>query len=919
LRYWIAFLFASALSLVGFLLAFAVPSEGWRPVSMPFRVVNITSVADTLWVCGADEMIAKSEDGGQVWQVKHQRADGEVLLRVGFVTDKIGYGAGTNGLVLWTKDGGETWSSRNAGPETILDISFADDKHGIRHTRSAVELTDDGGVTWTPISALQSNQELEKFKIVFAVAALDSNHAVILLKEGPYSDQIFFITVDGGKTWKTTYIPNVGIRSLVVHNAEYWAFGLEVIEKDKPGGGYSVPLALHSMDGVNWLHGVRAPNEYSHCNAQGCILWDGAIVELYQEKPLFSALPADGSLTPVWAAAKGRVCSIGSVLKCASARPSNAPPPRPEMNRPVSQSLESPAPAPGCLVCRLDSFPVRKDLVGRGLLDVDFLVRKDGTVGDVKVQHASAKELESSVARVVEAWIFEPPRQGDAPVEKRQNIKLGLVCFAFPTNEEATCSLISSRSEIGVRKEAPIDPQLKTDILRLLDVMHFREKAAEEGRAIFQSTRPALIASLPSTPNREKIVDAYIEKLLALLQSADYMDRVVATYAKRFTDDDIKGITKFFETPAGQHFGIVSSQLSGDLNRIGQQLAFENMARIMKELCEDYPELQRTAKICPQNGTDKKSLLPQPKPPSPGESLPRTPPNTVSRQMPYPESAGGLRQLLEDVLAAIQAGEDQEVSELLTSLTVPNSPAWFAKVFGPEQRAQLAGSYDYRFREDEERMRALLSALASKKGELVIRRVTNSPEPGEGLSAKTLRESLKEPVVFYSANWRTSPDSPGIPIRYFVFVDNAFRFIDSGVLLTLSSFNRPEHSGRFAVPKRVRVGAAVIAAMVTNKVAPYYPPEAKEQRIQGTVRLQALIAEDGAVQELDWMEGDPILAEAAIAAVRQWRYRPMLIKGVQVEVQSTVDVVFTLDQASPTTDTPMLPPTQESRGIAGPE
>jgi len=86
--------------------------------------------------------------------------------------------------------------------------------------------------------------------------------------------------------------------------------------------------------------------------------------------------------------------------------------------------------------------------------------------------------------------------------------------------------------------------------------------------------------------------------------------------------------------------------------------------------------------------------------------------------------------------------------------------------------------------------------------------------------------------------------------------------------------------------------------MVTNKVAPYYPPEAKEQRIQGTVRLQTLIAEDGTVQELDWMEGDPILAEAAIAAVRQWRYRPMLINGVPVEVQSTVDVVFTLDQLS---------------------
>ncbi len=420
---------------------FRAARNGWRFISLPFRPINVTSVADTLWVCGADEMIAKSEDAGQTWQVKHEKVDGEVLLHVGFVGEKTGYAAGTNGLLLWTKDDGETWTSSKADSETILDISFTDGIHGIRHTRSAVEMTSDGGATWTPIAALRSNEGLAKFKIIWAVAALDANHYAILLKEGPYSDQLFFVTGDGGKNWKAVYLPSVGLRSLVVHNGEYWAFGHEVIEKDRQGGGYGVPLALRSPDGVNWKHAVRSPNEYSDCNAQGCILWDGAIVDLYHEKPLFWKLPADGSLTPKWAAARGSVCSVGSALKCAIARPSGALPRRPEMDRPINLSINSAVPVPGCLICRLDSFPVSEELLGRGILYVNFIVHKDGTVGDVRVMRAPAKEIEAAVANAVGVWVFQPPRQNGAPVEMKRSMELSVMCFAFPSNEAGTCTL----------------------------------------------------------------------------------------------------------------------------------------------------------------------------------------------------------------------------------------------------------------------------------------------------------------------------------------------------------------------------------------------------------------------------------------------------------------------------------------------
>ncbi len=95
-------------------------------------------------------------------------------------------------------------------------------------------------------------------------------------------------------------------------------------------------------------------------------------------------------------------------------------------------------------------------------------------------------------------------------------------------------------------------------------------------------------------------------------------------------------------------------------------------------------------------------------------------------------------------------------------------------------------------------------------------------------------------------------------------------------------------------PKRIRVGGQVQTAKLINKVQPIYPALAKQARIQGTVRLQAVIAKDGSIVELQVLAGHPLLVQAALDAVRQWRYQPTLLNGEPVEVVTTIDVVFTL-------------------------
>lgn len=97
-----------------------------------------------------------------------------------------------------------------------------------------------------------------------------------------------------------------------------------------------------------------------------------------------------------------------------------------------------------------------------------------------------------------------------------------------------------------------------------------------------------------------------------------------------------------------------------------------------------------------------------------------------------------------------------------------------------------------------------------------------------------------------------------------------------------------------AAPKRIRVGGNVAKARLVRQVRPQYPPLARQARIQGTVKLSAVISKDGTIQKLEVMSGHPLLVPSALSAVKQWRYRPTLLNGEAVEVLTNIDVNFTL-------------------------
>jgi len=99
---------------------------------------------------------------------------------------------------------------------------------------------------------------------------------------------------------------------------------------------------------------------------------------------------------------------------------------------------------------------------------------------------------------------------------------------------------------------------------------------------------------------------------------------------------------------------------------------------------------------------------------------------------------------------------------------------------------------------------------------------------------------------------------------------------------------------KVATPQRVRVSQGVSAGLLVRRVNPNYPPLARQARIQGQVVLRAVISKDGSIENLTLVSGHPMLAPAAIDAVKQWKYKPYLLNGEPVEVDTEVLVNFTL-------------------------
>jgi len=398
--------------------AAASSASEWRTVELPARALNIAENNGALWVCGADELVAVSVDGGNTWTAKHSAKNGSLLLTVGFATQQFGYAAGTGGHILITRDGGNTWDSARVPAQVVYEVAFSDEKHGIIHAPRNIYTTSDGGANWVPVQIDLASQDLKGFSHVLTVVASDANHMAIVLSQGNTSAYAYklFLSKDGGANWTLSDIPSTGLGKLTSHGGEYWFAGMEVIEKDKPGGGYGVPLIMRSADGEKWTHLPRwSKNEFSECNSQGCLYWDGAGVQLPPATPVsFWTFAPEKVVTARWAVAKGAICTVGTGLKCAAAVTTQMMPAYLNTSSPIAPPIAAPpldaSPTQGlqCLYCDFEKIMVTSDFQGAAEVQLKLHIGQNGLIEQAEIIHATNSGIGERIAASARNWIFLP-------------------------------------------------------------------------------------------------------------------------------------------------------------------------------------------------------------------------------------------------------------------------------------------------------------------------------------------------------------------------------------------------------------------------------------------------------------------------------------------------------------------------------
>jgi TonB family protein len=243
----------------------------------------------------------------------------------------------------------------------------------------------------------------------------------------------------------------------------------------------------------------------------------------------------------------------------------------------------------------------------------------------------------------------------------------------------------------------------------------------------------------------------------------------------------------------------------------------------------------------------------------------------------YPESADGLKLLIRDVFTAMQAKDDQRASSLLSNMAVPEHAAWFAKTFGPTEGSRIDTEYTNLLPDSRKRIAGVFE-LALKEGRIETRvAVVNKGNRTSEMEQRVV-DAMQAPVPLYVAIGSTANDQTGTTLGHFFYVDGGFRFVTTYVLNRIGA----------PIPTRIRVAGNIEQTLLVKRVEPVHPPT----NAKGMVSLVVIIATDGSVSEVSPLTGDPALTQAAIDAVRQWKYRPTTLNGRPMIVETTVTLEF---------------------------
>lgn len=269
--------------------------------------------------------------------------------------------------------------------------------------------------------------------------------------------------------------------------------------------------------------------------------------------------------------------------------------------------------------------------------------------------------------------------------------------------------------------------------------------------------------------------------------------------------------------------------------------------------------------------------------------------NAAKSKVTYPDSRDGLKQLASDILEAQKENNSSRAEELLESFVLPDYREWYAENFNESAVARVLPAYTTGARRIPAQLaNVFLSSFQDGLRNIEALRYDDEKSACSSARAFSAMTARRTQLPLYELRF-THGDRFRSAFA-FAYVDGTFR------LVLVPDFSKPpghadDSSAKAPEPgQRLPMHATLQAAKLVCKVVPYYPEEARLRGISGTVRFHAIIGMDGSVKQLEVASGPDILVAAAREAVSRWRYRPTLVNGEPIEIDTTIDVIFSLNR-----------------------
>jgi TonB family protein len=256
----------------------------------------------------------------------------------------------------------------------------------------------------------------------------------------------------------------------------------------------------------------------------------------------------------------------------------------------------------------------------------------------------------------------------------------------------------------------------------------------------------------------------------------------------------------------------------------------------------------------------------------------------------FSDSADGFQQQLEELIAIKKSGDQTAFQSRLDVLAIPNVKDWITAHFSPFDAPKLQSDYPLSLAGFQKHLSWVVDNAAHMPGWELTVKPSELPSPAAATGPESDVPLPTDPVSV--ENFRYGPahsedNQARSWVNSFIYMEGRFRYVGG----TYPFWSEELHQVRSPQARALTVHAA----RLVHKVSPEYPKKARKEHVEGTVRLHAIIGKDGAPRELIVISGDPLLTDAALKAVRKWRYEPTILNGQPIEVDTKIDVTFAIN------------------------